>query len=722
MTESRQAATVASNRLLLEETMAALGSVLVRGRRTGGPAADPRQQMRVACQLVGDAAGIALLSDIEPLAPTSDWVDAIARLSRVRMRPVNLRGRWWAQAAGPLLGFTVEGCPVALLPSRGGGYRMVHPADGDTAVTSACLAGLQPGAFMFYRPLANAASDAWQLLRFAFRGARADMTWLIAAGCAAAALAMAIPLGTNAVFDAVLSGRGFELVTLGVLLGLAACATAAFLLIRNLAVVRLEGRLQAALEPAVWDKLLTLAPSFYRGYSTGDLMSRAGGIDMMRRTVSAVTVNALLGAVFALGTLAVLFLLQPWLGVLGFAVALTASGILAVIGRHQLRYVRRFFHQIGRSFGLLYPLLLAIDKIHSSGREMAALACWSEVFVQQRRADLAALRWRAAATVAAALIQPALLVTLFTVAASQGSAMSTGTFLAAIVAIGQFALAAGQVTQALLAGMTIVPLYDRLRPILAAVPEAAARSGGSALAGQIAIDDVTFRYTPLGAPILDRARLRCEPGELIAIVGPSGAGKSTLVRLLLGFERPSAGRVSYDGRDVADLDPEHLRRQIGTVLQEARAVRGTVYENITGGLADASQECAWDAAEVAELASFIRQLPMGMQTRVSEDNRTFSGGQIQQLLLARAIAKQPAVFILDEATSALDNATQRRIFERIAGLDATRIVIAHRLSTIAKADRIYVLDRGRIAAAGTFTELLDTSGTFAALMARQVTQ
>ena len=107
---------------------------------------------------------------------------------------------------------------------------------------------------------------------------------------------------------------------------------------------------------------------------------------------------------------------------------------------------------------------------------------------------------------------------------------------------------------------------------------------------------------------------------------------------------------------------------------------------------------------------------------MSEDNRTFSGGQIQQLLLARAIAKQPPVFILDEATSALDNPTQRRIFERIAGLDATRIVIAHRLSTIAKADRIYVLDCGRIAAAGTFTELLDTSGTFAALMARQVTQ
>jgi ABC-type bacteriocin/lantibiotic exporter with double-glycine peptidase domain len=229
---------------------------------------------------------------------------------------------------------------------------------------------------------------------------------------------------------------------------------------------------------------------------------------------------------------------------------------------------------------------------------------------------------------------------------------------------------------------------------------------------------VRFAY-PGGPEVLRGIDLEVRPGEFIAIVGPSGSGKSTLLRLLLDFERPLAGTVRYDGLDLAALDAPWLRRRIGTVLQNGRLWPGDLYTNIAGA-SHASPDEAWDAARRAGLAADIEAMPMGIYTLVGEGLSTLSGGQRQRVLLARALVRSPRIVLLDEATSALDNASQAAVMETLAALGATRIVIAHRLDTVRDADRIVVLDGGRIAQQGTFRELASRDGPFAALLARQV--
>src|SRR5690606_15316392 len=178
----------------------------------------------------------------------------------------------------------------------------------------------------------------------------------------------------------------------------------------------------------------------------------------------------------------------------------------------------------------------------------------------------------------------------------------------------------------------------------------------------------------------------------------SGCGKSTLLRLLLGFEVPNGGRVLLDGKDISELDLPAVRRQMGVVLQNSRPLAGSLYENIVGasnrGLSD-----AWEAARKAGLAEEIQQIPMGMHTNLTQSG-SLSGGQMQRLLIARAIVNQPRILILDEATSALDNRVQAEITNNLDRLSITRIVVAHRLSTVAQANRIYVMEQGRIVEQG----------------------
>lgn len=300
------------------------------------------------------------------------------------------------------------------------------------------------------------------------------------------------------------------------------------------------------------------------------------------------------------------------------------------------------------------------------------------------------------------------------------SAISTGAFIAVIAAFSQFLggmLGLGNVVISIL---DVVPQYERMKPILEASPEInIERVDPGRLSGNIEVTNLTFRYTEDGPIILNDVSFRARPGEMIALVGPSGSGKSTLIRLLLGFEQPDSGAILYDGKDLAGLDLEVVRHQCGVVLQHGHVVQGDILSNIVGPW-NLSLHDAWKAAEMVGLAEDIKAMPMGMHTLVSEDGGTFSGGQRQRLLIARAIVHEPSVVLLDEATSALDNRTQKIVSASLKKLRVTRIVIAHRLSTIQQADRIYVLDSGRIAESGTYQSLLEQRGRFAALAERQL--
>ena len=299
--------------------------------------------------------------------------------------------------------------------------------------------------------------------------------------------------------------------------------------------------------------------------------------------------------------------------------------------------------------------------------------------------------------------------------------ISVGDFLVVYTAFMVFQAAVTRLGASFGAVAAIVPALDQIRPFLAEVPETtAAGEPVETLGGDIAFDHVSFRYDVHGPPILDDVSIHARPGEFVAIAGESGAGKSTLFRLALGLDEPTSGAVYYDGRDLRHLNIKQVRRRIGAVPQGIQLHPEDVWDNIVGDYEDATAEDAWRAAKLAGIDREISAMPMGMLTSVGAGAGVTSGGESQRIMIHHAPLRNPRVLLLDEATNWLDNNSQAQVMQNLGGLTSTRIVIAHRLSTLRQADRIYVMQAGRVAQEGTYAELVETEGVFRNLVRRQM--
>jgi ABC-type multidrug transport system fused ATPase/permease subunit len=256
---------------------------------------------------------------------------------------------------------------------------------------------------------------------------------------------------------------------------------------------------------------------------------------------------------------------------------------------------------------------------------------------------------------------------------------------------------------------------DRVEGVLAA-PVRAAPAAPVALPDgplEVVLDDVRFSYE--GEVVLDGVSTRVRPGEVIALVGSTGAGKTTLCSLLVHLFDPTSGEVRLGGAPLHDVDPEALRRATALVFQESFLFADTVRENLAMG-DDVTEADIWATLEIARARTFVERLPQGLDEVIGERGVTLSGGQRQRIALARALLRRPRVLLLDDATSAVDATVERAILDGLRGsVAATTIVVAHRVSTIALADRVLLLDGGRIAAEGTHRELLSVPA-YAALV------
>lgn len=306
--------------------------------------------------------------------------------------------------------------------------------------------------------------------------------------------------------------------------------------------------------------------------------------------------------------------------------------------------------------------------------------------------------------------------------ALSGGELSAFLFYAVVVAgaVGSLSDLMGQLLRGAGASERLMELLDTA-PVIRR--PARPRALPAPVRGRIELDGVRFLYPARpDRPALDRLDVRIEPGERVALVGPSGAGKSTLFQLLLRFYDPSAGAIRFDGIDLRELDPAELRRHIALVPQDPVIFAADAWENIRYGLTAASDAAVRRAAAAAHAAELIERLPQGYSTFLGERGVRLSGGERQRIAIARTLLRDPAVLLLDEATSALDAASERLVQEALEHLmvGRTSIVIAHRLATVRNADRILVLEHGRIVASGRHDDLMAEGGLYARLASLQL--
>lgn len=681
-----------------------------------------------ACRVVGRAMGMALDSETPPATVRlKDPVAAVALALGVRSRVVALKGAWWRQDVGPLVARREsDGAPVALLPVSARRYDLYDPAAGvRTRVTESVAATVEPLAWCLYRPFPPRPLGAMDLVRFGLQGARRDLSTIALMGMATGLLGLLVPVVTGVVFDTVIPGadrRQLLVVTLVLMAG--AASGAAFQLVQNFAMQRIESRMDASLQAAVWDRLLALPVPFFRDYSSGDLAMRSLSISTMRRVLTGSVVSSVLTGIFSLFSFAVLFYYSGRLALLATGLIAVMALVTTALGYLDLRYQRDVASASGRLSGMLLQLVNGISKLRVSATENRAFAVWADEFSRRQQATRKARLVNVALSVFMATMPILAMAVIFWATArlagqGTGAALTTGAFLAFNAAFAQFQSAVLGLSGAAVALLGIVPLYERARPILQAVPERARAAGDPGeLAGHIEVAHVNFRYRPDAPLVLRDVSMRLPAGRFVAIVGASGSGKSTLFRMLMGFEKPESGAIYFDHQDQAHLNVEALRRQIGVVLQSGRLLSDSMFRNIVGA-SNLTLDDAWAAATMAGLDADIRAMPMGMHTLIAEGGGGLSGGQRQRVMIARAIVRRPRILLFDEATSALDNETQSIVTRSLASLQATRVVIAHRLSTIMHADYIYVMDKGAVVQEGTYQDLIAREGPFADLARRQ---
>ncbi|WP_329334540.1 NHLP bacteriocin export ABC transporter permease/ATPase subunit [Streptomyces sp. NBC_01352] len=678
-----------------------------------------------ACKLVARAAGIPL-ADPAQSGTESDRLDPVERIalaSRVRTRSVRLDGRWWRDNVGPLVGHrALSGAPVALLWRRGG-YVSVHPATGrETPIEKANAEEFEPRAVMFYRPLPDRPLTPLGLLRFSMRGTGGDLTNLVISGLVTVAIGALVPIATGKVLgEFVPKAQTHLIVQVCLAVMISSVVAAAFMLMQNLTMLRLEGRIESTLQPAVWDRLLRLPTKFFTERSTGELASAAMGISAIRRTMAglgpviaqSVTVGAM--------NLGLLFWYSASMALAAIGMLVVIAAIFLGLGLWQVRWQRRLVVLGNKLNNQAFQTLRGLPKLRVAAAENYAYAAWASEFARSRELQQKVGRIKNLTTVMGAVYLPLCTLLMFMLLAGPArGAMSAAAFLTFNTSVTMLLTAVAQLTGSFVSAVSALPLFEEIKPVLEAAPEvrtASTRPGP--LSGGIEARRLSFRYSDDGPLVLDDVSFDVRPGEFVAIVGPSGCGKSTLLRLLIGFDRPVSGSVLYDGQDLAALDQSAVRRQCGVVLQHAQPFTGSILDVICGTEPYTPEE-ALAAAEMAGLAEDIKRMPMGLHTIVSGSG-AISGGQRQRLMIAQALIRRPRILFFDEATSALDNETQRTVIESTRALNATRIVIAHRLSTVLDADRVIVMEDGKVAQQGPPAHLLaDTGGRLHELVRRQM--
>ncbi len=595
-------------------------------------------------------------------------------------------------------------------------------------VNNEIVKNIDDKAIMIYRPLPDKPiTKGSDLLKQGLFFAKGDLWQVLLTGLLIATISLITPIAMGHLLSDALPNYDIGKIN-GFLLALLASAIGSlvFQFSNSIALLRLESKIALDLHAAIWMRLLKLPLNFFSKYSVGDLSNRANLINDIRGIWSAATTSAIISILSMISTFFLLFYYSSHLALIAVLLFFIIITLILLFIRRIMPMIADSYEYRGKLDGLVFQLLGGIHKLRIAAKENTMLALWSNVYSNLTTVTRKFMLTNAvlqSVTSILPLMSNIIIFAFIYYALFEGGYdkdFSLGDFIAFNAAFGQLIGATISVGGILTSAVSTIPMFNRIMPIL----ESEIESDDSKIEitnfrGDVEFNNISFRYKEDMQYVLKDLSFHIRAGEYVAIVGKSGSGKSTIARILMGFESQNLGTVLVDGNDTSTLNNSSLRSHIGVVLQDSGVIPGSILDNISAGNSLMTQDDVWNVLEKVGLKKEVELMPMKLHTIVAEGGIGLSGGQLQRLVIARALTNDPELLLFDEATSAMDNISQAIVKDTLGKMNITRIVIAHRLSTIEDVDKIYVLDQGNIIESGSYQDLVDAGGFFYELVKRQ---
>lgn len=650
-------------------------------------------------------------------------VDKISLLSGFNYRKIQLDQDWFRQDVGHLVCFEKDSGQAVACISKGKGKYKIYKMDGTSNTVYSKIANdLENYAYILYRPLPNKSLSVFDMLRFSISCIKqSNIVKILFLSLLTMLVSLAIPQINQYIYDILIPSQDYiGIYSLCSVLICILIGSTCFSIVKSFITFSVFSKTRYQLQEAIYDRMFRLKQAFIDKYEAADLALRGAGVSQFS-SLNAQILSSLLSVCLSVIFLVQMYMYDSLLATAALLIVIVEVIVLFVFGNKQVQLLQSLTEISSEKSSVLFQLIRGITKLRVANAEEGGLKKYMEKHIQASKLNFKISL--SSAFLSAVSVVFSLLTTLifYVLISFNGFYISVGTLMAFSAAFGMFSAAVLQVPQCIIVVIQLIPVIRRLKPILEEVPEA--YSGNTKienLTGAIEVSHLSYSYSTNSKLILNDISFNVSPGEYVGIVGSTGCGKSTLLNLLLGFFKPTNGKIFYDNTDLEELDKLDLRKNFGVVLQDGAIVADSIINNITIAKPDSTLSEVNDVIKQVGLTDDIKKMPMGLETVLSEGSGQISGGQKQRVLIARALIGKPKILFFDEATSSLDNNTQKQISDNLAKMNITRIVIAHRLSTIMNCDKIMVINDGKIIEKGTYEELIDNKKHFYELARKQI--